>query len=415
MPQPSVSPEPDRPPAADRILGQAEGRRAELVELTRQFVSFPTVNPPGTDLADCQAWICALLDRFAIAYEVIDSSTSGGGHRVIVATIGSDGPVMFLHGHYDVVPVFSQDQFAAVEADGVLWGRGTCDMKGGLVAMLLAAVMHRDNGGGGRIKIVFVPDEETGGVNGAERLEELGVIDPADTVVGAIVAEPSYPNIWYAARAAFTLEVTVSGRPAHVGLHYTGDNAFLAAHAVLGDLIAMAGDVAQHRTELRIEPEPARNSIMLIGGVTGGGTNFNIVPDEFRFTIDRRPNPDEDYATVKADLLERLDALADDHPLTYEVLQDVDPAITGPDAPLIAAVESSVGQVSGRHAPLAMCPGCLESRVYTRAGIDAVAFGPGPMSVMHAPDEHVPVDNLVEACAVYATVLDRCLPTRPAR
>ena len=411
MPESSVSRHSDRSATAS-IIRQAEELRADLVELTTQFVSFPTVNPPGTDLAECQAWICALLERYGIAYELIDSSTTGGEHRVIVGTIGADGPLMYLHGHYDVVPVFSDDQFVATEADGVLTGRGTCDMKGGLMAMLLAAVTHRDNGGGGRIKLVFVPDEETGGVNGSERLEELGVIDPTDNAVGAIVAEPSFPNIWYAARAAFTVEITVTGRPAHVGLHYTGDNALLSAHSVLGELIAMADDVAQHRTDLRIEPDAARHSIMLIGGTSGGGTNFNIVPEEFRFTIDRRPNPDEDYPSVKSDLLERLDLLAETHPLTYEILQDVDPALTPPDAPLVATVETAINEVSGRHAPLAMCPGCLESRVYTRAGIDAVALGPGPMAVMHAPDEHVPIDNLVEACAVYTSVLERCLPTR---
>ena len=398
-------------PDAD-LAAMVEARRDELVRLTTEFVAFPTVNPPGTDLADCQQWICTHLDHYQIPHEVIDTSTSGGPHRVIVGTIGTDGPVLYLHGHYDVVPVFSPEQFHVDERDGVLFGRGACDMKGGLIAMLLAAVIHRERGGGGQIKLVFVPDEETGGVNGSERLEELGIIDPTTPTVGAIVAEPSFPNIWYAARAAFTVEITIAGRPAHVGLHYTGDNALRTAHTVLADLFAMADDIAEHRTELRIEPEAARRSIMLIGGTSGGGTNFNIVPDEFRFTIDRRPNPDEHYPTVKAELLERLDQLAARHPLTYRVLQDVDPALTSPDAALVAAVQTAIEQVAGRHAPLTMCPGCLETRVYTRAGIDAVAYGPGPMAVMHAPDEHVPVANLLEACAVYASVLDRCLTSR---
>jgi len=395
--------------AVDEIVSRAESLRRELVRLTTEFVTFPTVNPPGTDLVACQDWICAQLTSFDIPFELIDSSTTGGDHRVIVATVGSTGPVMYLHGHYDVVPVFSADQLTAVEVDGVLSGRGTADMKGGLVALLLAAVIHRELGGGGRIKLVFVPDEETGGVNGSERLEELGVIDSTPSA-GAIVAEPSFPTIWYAARAAFTVEVTVSGQPAHVGLHYTGSNAFLAAHQVVGELILMAEEVSEHVTELRIEPEAARRSIMLIGGTSGGGTNFNIVPDSFQFTIDRRPNPDEDYQSVKAELLQRLDDLAQTHPLTYEILQEVDPAHTAIDAALIKTVESAITDVSGRAAPLAMCPGCLETRVYTRAGIDAVALGPGPLAVMHAPDEHVPVDNLVEACAVYAMVLQRSLP-----
>lgn len=383
-------------------------RRAELIRLTSEFVGFPTINPPGTDLAACQDWIRSTLDAFGIAHETHDSSTVGGPHQVIVGSIGNTGPLMYLHGHYDVVPVFDDAQFVAKEMDGLLTGRGTCDMKGGLVAMLLAAVDHRDAGGSGQLRLVFVPDEETGGANGSERLEELGVITP-DDAVGAIVAEPSHPDIWYAARAAFTVEVTVAGRAAHVGLSYTGANALEAAQPVMAELFSMAASVAEHRTDMRIEPEAARASIMLIGGTSGGGANFNIVPDEFRFTIDRRPNPDEDYATVKADLIGRLEALAQDHPISWRVLQDVDPARTPVDSPLIRHTEAAVHEVTGRRAPLSMCPGCLETRVYSKLGIDAVAYGPGPMAVMHAPDEHVPIQNLVDAHAIYRSILQRTL------
>lgn len=392
----------------DFIAAAVASRTDELIRLTKEFVSFPTENPPGTELRPCQEWIYRQLDDYEIPYQVADSSLSGGEHRTIVATVGEPGPTMYFHGHYDVVPAFSTDQFEAVEVDGSLRGRGTCDMKGGLMAMLIAAIVHREAGGGGRIKIVFVPDEETGGVNGSERLEELGILDSSNAV-GAIVAEPSFPDLWYAARGAFTVEVTVSGRPAHVGLHYTGVNALLEAHAAIADLIDYGDQVALHRTELRIEPEAARASIMLIGGTSGGGTNFNIVPDEFTFTIDRRPNPDEDYDQAKAGLLARLDRLARHHPLTYTILQDVDPAFTEPNDALIASVERSVERTSGRHARLSMCPGCLETRVYSRAGIPAVAYGPGPMDVMHAPDEHVPIVNLIEACTVYAHVLHEYL------
>ncbi|MEL7207340.1 MAG: ArgE/DapE family deacylase [Actinomycetota bacterium] len=391
----------------DQLRAAVARRRDELVELTRQFVAFATENPPGTELAACQQWICEQLQAFGIEHETIDSATDGGPERIIVGTVGAGGPTMYLHGHYDVVPAFGPGDFDAVERDGALFGRGTCDMKGGLVAMLLAAVIHRERNGGGRLKLVFVPDEETGGANGAERLDELGLLDPA--AIGAIVAEPSWPDIWYAARGAFTVEVTVTGRPAHVGLHHRGDNAFLRANAIVAELASYAEEVAGHRTELRIEPEAARRSIMLIGGTAGGGTNFNIVPDRFTFTIDRRPNPDEDHPRACADLLARLDALADHHPLTYRILQDVDPALTAPDHRLITTVVDGVEEIGGRHASPSMCPGCLETRVYGRAGIPAVAYGPGPMAVMHAPDEHVPIANLVEACTVYAAVLARYL------
>ena len=127
------------------------------------------------------------------------------------------------------------------------------------------------------------------------------------------------------------------------------------------------------------------------------------------FTIDRRPNPDEDYAEVKAALLDRLERLAEDHPISWQIVQDVDPALTPLDAPLIEHTEAAVADVTGRHAPLSMCPGCLETRVYSRLGIDAVALGPGPMAVMHAPDEHVPIQNLVDHHAIYSSILERVL------
>lgn len=327
--------------ANSRVAEAVMKRRDELIGLTKRFVAFPTTNPPGTDLVECQQWICDRLESYEIPLEVIESSTTGGDHKIIVGTVGSSGPVMYFHGHYDVVPEFSASQFAAVERNGSLIGRGTCDMKGGLVALLIAAVIHRELGGGGQVKLVFVPDEETGGVNGSERLEELGVITSAPTV-GAVIAEPSYPDIWYAARGAFTVEVTITGRPAHVGLHYTGVNALTIGHAVLGQLMSFGESVAMHKTSLRIEPEAARSSIVLIGGTSGGGTNFNIVPDQFRFTIDRRPNPDEDYAGAKAALLDQLDELARHHPLSYEVLQDVDPALTAPDAELIRSTRCTL-------------------------------------------------------------------------
>ncbi|MGH9213444.1 MAG: M20/M25/M40 family metallo-hydrolase, partial [Acidimicrobiales bacterium] len=276
-----------------RVRAAIDERRDELTQLVVDFCAIPAQNPPGTHLVESQRWIHQTIERYSIESTTHETSQSGGEHRVIIGSIGDAGSSMYLHGHYDVVPAADRAQFTPTIRDGAIFARGAADMKGGLMAMLIAAVVHRDLGGGGRVHLVYVPDEETGGAHGSKRLAERGLIDVTDCV-GAIVGEPSYPDIWYAARGAFTVRVTVHGRPAHVGLHYTGINAFEHAHRVIGPLLAYRDDVANRKTSLRIEPEAARASIMLIGGVTEGGTNFNIVPDTFRFTIDRRPNPDED-------------------------------------------------------------------------------------------------------------------------
>ena len=262
--------------------------------------------------------------------------------------------------------------------------------------------------GAGQVRLVYVPDEESGGADGSERMAELGLIETKGCV-GAIVGEPSNPDVWYAARGAFTVEVTVTGRPAHVGLHYTGDSAFEHAHHVVDRLLSWRDKVEQHKTSFMIEPDTARSSIALIGGTSAGGTNFNIVPDSYSFTIDRRPNPDEDYDQAKNELLDLLSELADEHPLTVEVIQDVRPASTPIDHPIVTSTQINIAGTTGRHAPLSMCPGCLETRIYSEHGIPAVAYGPGPMALMHAPNEHVPIANLTEACTVYAAVLGDAL------
>ena len=392
------------PVRVERIRHAVAARRDELTQLLLEFCAIPAENPPGTHLVESQAWIERTLARYGIRSENHHTSRAGGDHRVIIGSIGDTGPVMYLHGHYDVVPAFTADQFAPAVRDGSVFGRGASDMKGGLVAMLIGALVHRDLGGGGRVRLVYVPDEETGGANGSERLVELGLVDTTHCV-GAVVGEPSFPDLWYAARGAFTVEVTVHGRPAHVGLHYTGDNAFERAHHVVGALLAYRDRVAGHKTTLMIEPAQARESVVLIGGRATGGTNFNIVPEQFSFTIDRRPNPDEDYAAARRELLDLLHDLGREHPLTIEVLQDVLPAHTDVQSPLVRTVQEAVRIVSNRRAELSMCPGCLETRIYSNLGIPAVAYGPGLLTQMHGPQEHVPIDNLLEATTVYAITL----------
>jgi succinyl-diaminopimelate desuccinylase len=219
---------------AERVRAAVERHRDELVQLVVEFCSIPAENPPGTHLVESQRWIEATLARYGIPAASHYTSRTGDEHRIIIGTVGEDGPSFYLHGHYDVVPAFAQHQFVPTIEDGAIFGRGASDMKGGLVAMLIGAIVHRELGGGGRVQLVYVPDEETGGAHGSERLVELGLIDPADCV-GAIVGEPSFPDIWYAARGAFTVRVTVHGRAAHVGLHYKGVSAFERAHRIIAN------------------------------------------------------------------------------------------------------------------------------------------------------------------------------------
>jgi succinyl-diaminopimelate desuccinylase len=374
-----------------------------IVGFASDLIAIPSENPPGAAYDDCAERICAELEALAIDYEVVETGEPDAARRAVLAMVGHGGPLLYLHGHYDVVPAFDAAQFEPRIEDGRLVGRGASDMKGGLAAIVHAARPAAE--AGARIGLVLVPDEESGGRLGAERLAALGRLDPA--AAGAIVAEPTWGTIWHACRGAFTLRLRVRGRPAHVGLHYEGVNAFAAGVDVTLALRELETRLRDRKSMLAFaSPDPrGAESILLIGGVASGGTNFNIVPEEFSFTVDRRPNADEDYEHAKEELLAVLASCRERGvDLDWEVLQDARSAATPVDGDFVQSIAAAVARITGTPASLTCCPGVLETRVYDQLGIPAVAFGPGLIERMHGPDEDVPIDNLGAAAAVYVDV-----------
>ena len=381
----------------------AELPENEIVAFARDLVAIPTENPPGAAYDECLQRICAELDVLAIDYEVVETGDANAPRRSILAEVGEAGPLLYLHGHYDVVPAFSPEQFEPRLADGRLIGRGSSDMKGGLASIVHAARAAAESGA--HVGLVIVPDEETGGRLGAERLATRGRLDPG--AAGAIVGEPTWGTIWHACRGALTLRVTVRGKAAHVGLHYDGENAFAAAVDVALSLRGLERALRKRLSALTFSSADrrARESIMLVGGLAAGGTSFNIVPDEFSFTVDRRPNADESYDDARRELLAILEsARADGVDLSWDVLQDAGSAMTSPESDFVQAVSGAAAAVTGSAPSVTCCPGVLETRVYSRLGIPAVAFGPGLIDRMHSPDVDVPVANLFDAARIYTRV-----------
>jgi succinyl-diaminopimelate desuccinylase len=374
-----------------------------IVAFASDLIAIPTENPPGAAYDECVDRIRAELDALAIDHRVLETGDDETSRHAILAEVGDRRPLLYLHGHYDVVPGFSRAQFDPRVEDGRLVGRGASDMKGGLAAIVHAARPAAE--AGARIGLVIVPDEETGGRFGAERLAGIGSLDRS--AAGAIVAEPTWGTIWHACRGALTLRVVVRGRPAHVGLHYEGVNAFTAAVDITLALRELGQVLRERRSSLAFSsPHPrAPESIMLVGGLSGGGTSFNIVPEQFSFTIDRRPNPEEDYGEAKRELLALLASARERGvDLDWQILQDAPSAETPADGDLVQTVVAAVGAVTGTPPTVTCCPGVLETRIYDQLGIPAVAFGPGLIERMHGPDEDVPIANLAATAAVYPEV-----------
>src|SRR6202035_3161182 len=175
-----------------------------------------------------------------------------------------------------------------------------------------------------------------------------------------------------------SLSVRVFGKPAHVSLQHQGVNAFERMQDVVEKLRGLKREVELRTTKFNIGSEQERNSILMLGGQSGGGTNFNVVPGECWFTIDRRINAEEDFAAEKEKLLDVLERCKQEGiRLEWEILQEGDSASCNEEGALGAALSHSVFAVTGEPARFVMCPGLLETRFYAAQGMPAFAYGPG--------------------------------------
>jgi len=366
-----------------------------MVEFTRKLVTVPSENPPGDHYAEAVNVISRHLEQLGFQPQIQGDC--------VLSFVGEGDRTLYFSGHYDVVPAESRTQFEPLISGNNLFGRGSSDMKSGLAAMIYAAKAVRASGVrlNGRIGLVFVPDEETAGPRGSRYLEERGLL--GENAIGMLTPEPTGGVVWNANRGAITLKVTVKGKPAHVGRQFEGVNAFEGMMNLAQNLAELKREIEARVTGFQIQPRQAQHSILLLGGQTAGGVNFNLVPESCWFTVDRRINPEEDFDREK----DRLISLITQTPETLgrvdvEILQEGRSAGTPADTSLGVALSRSVERVTGAAPGFEMCPGLLETRFYANRGVPAYAYGPGLLTVSHGPREFVPIERIASCAAVYA-------------
>jgi len=260
----------------------------------------------------------------------------------------------------------------------------------------------------GRIGLCLVADEETGGRGGSHYLDQVGLL--GQHAMAMLTPEPTSGVIWNANRGAVTLQITVKGKAAHVGLQHQGINAFEQMLKVAAGLQTLKAEVEKRKTGYRIAPEAASRSILMLGGRVEGGTNFNVVPEKCTFTLERRFNPEEDLETEKARLFALLDQLKQQRiPLEIEVLQEGCSSGVPEDHPVATALAETIEAEVGERPAFEMCPGILETRWYARRGIPAFAYGPGFLDVAHGPNEYIEIERIYQHTLIYALVAARLL------
>ena len=390
----------------DQVQAWLDDRAGEMAELLVALVRVPTENPPGRELGRCARVLCGALDRLGFSPELIELPPAGDleAPAIVRGSVGGGPQLVYYHGHFDVVPAQSPAQFEPQRRDGRIIGRGTADMKGGLVSMLYGAAAARALGllDGRTIVFHLVCDEETGSTAGSGHLREAGLIDP--DAVAMLTAEPTGGVVWHAARGAITLRVRTSGREAHVGYVQEGVNAFEHMIRIAEPLTRLSHELLDRRTSFPVEPEEAAGSMLVVGGQAGAGAGFNVVPGSAWFSIDRRFNPEEDLDQELGRLTGMIEAAAGaaGADVDIEVLQAQPSGSTDQDHPGARALARCIEAVEGAVPSFLLCPGVLDTRWYSQLGIPAFAYGGGRLDISHGPGEYIDEAAMRRCAAVYA-------------
>ncbi len=420
----------------DRLKAAIEARRDDLIALTQALVRIPTTNPPGHRYREICDYVDARLSGAGFATEFLRAEgTPGDSDRyprwnIVARREGAKaGDCVHFNGHIDVVEVghgWTTDPFGGEVRDGRIYGRGTCDMKGGLAAAIVAAEAFIETcpDFAGAIEISGTADEETGGYGGVAYLAERGYFSP-DRVSHVIIPEPlNKDRICLGHRGVWWAEIETHGRIAHGSMPFLGDSAIRHMGAVLEEMERWLYPLlAGKRTAMPVVPEGARQSTLNINSIHGGeaeqdadftGFPAPCVADRCRIVIDRRFLIEEDLGEVKAEIEAMLDRIAAGRPdFSYEIrdLHEVIPTMTDRDAPVVGAVAAAIGKVLGRAPDFVVSPGTYDQKHIDRIGRlkNCIAYGPGILDLAHQPDEWIGIEDMVDSAKVMALTLAELL------
>lgn len=369
----------------------------QVVDLAADLIRIPSVNGAGE--ADAVAAIANVLRREGIDFHVED--VLPGRPNLVVEMGSGDGPTLWFNGHLDTVPIgnrlaWRHEPFGGDVHDGRLYGRGASDCKGGVAAMIHAAVALRRARVplAGRLRLTAVMGDEEGWI-GIRHLLDCGM--RADAFVSTQWSTARQIALGY--RGLCWIEITTLGRMAHGSRPTSGVNAVEQMVDVVLPALRALELPSVEATPVTI-PGPSVN----LASLTGGDAP-NIVPDLCRATLDYRLVSGQSSHEVVDAVGAVLDALRRAHPqlrVEHQVLLRAEPLFTDPECDLVRGLDRAVESVSGRRATYFGKTGTADANlVHERLHIPVVAYGPGNDTV-HGPDEWVGVSDLVDVARVYA-------------
>ena len=355
------------------------------VELLQRFIQFPTVSSEPI-----LSFASEMAERGEAAGGVVHRFETSDTKQNIVVQIGPQGPdSLGLSGHMDVVPVEGQDwhmnPFAGIVNDGAVWGRGACDMKAFLATVCSILKRFPVNDMRRGLMLMWTHDEEVGCVGASHLVDQCKHLDtPANTLIG----EPTNQQIFHHHGGHCTLEITVTGYPAHSSKPYLGVS---ATHW----LFEAWGIVREWEKWMNTQISSIVHTAPLLNvAQLHAGSAINIIPEHGKMRLGLRPMPGHDHNILIANLEHRLQEIqlaAKEAGASVELktIQAAAPLYTPLPTLLEQSILESCPNTPCLGAPFATDGGCL-----AEMGTQPLIWGPGSIDVAHQPNEYVKIEEL---------------------
>ena len=371
---------------------------AEAADLLSRLVGIPSV-APGVEGGTGEGAMSDAVAEFArgTGADVERQEALPRRYNVLCTLPAERGaPGLLLEAHMDTVALgpMRNGHRPWLDAQGRLHGRGACDTKGSLAAMLLTLQWAaRQRTRPCRLVVAATVDEEVSG-GGADALGKSGL-----AVHSAVVGEPTSLEIVRAHRGVANWRLTTLGTAAHTSMPEIGDNAIYR----MAKVITVLREEFARRLQERTHPLTGPSTFSV--GQIQAGTSPNVVPDRCVLQFDRRGIPGETVDALQAEIEEVLDAARRRDPgLRLELegpLVCLEPVDTPEQAPIVRALGAACRSVTGRLA-ITGAPYASDAAALSKAGIPSVLCGPGDIVYGHSADEWVPVSEVVQAARIYA-------------
>ena len=374
---------------------------SEVVQLCREMVAVGSVNPQDKAVSDdvygeerMAELVLGWLAGHGLDAEL--QTVTPGRTNVVAWAAGVDGAkTLLLTGHTDTVDIkdMTVEPFDAAVRDGRLYGRGACDTKGPLAAMMIA---FRDRVRAGQLpcNLVFLAtcDEEYG-MSGSRYYAK----HTTEPLAGGVFAEPTGLQTVVAHKGALRLRMRSKGRSCH------GSSPQLGANAIYG--MARAVLIAERYAETlgQRQADELLGLETLAVTMVNGGQQINVIPDSCQATIDWRVLPGRKAEQCRAELAEVL-AAEGCGGIDVELLNDFAPMATDADSGLVAGLLAAAKR-AGAPGNATAWAGATDAGSFVNVGIPTPIFGPGGVEQAHTPDEYIEISQLEKGVAAYGYFL----------